>query len=426
MGADDDRVARLLARLTSAPAKAVPTGLFGRVRRTASAALRTGTSALLGGGNLDARAAEHLALSLGELKGIAMKVGQILSYLDLPLPEETKRVLAVLRMSSQPTPFAKIEQIVREDFGPRAGVLLATMDPVPVATASIGQVHRAGELAVKVLHPGIEQAIRSDFKAASAGRVLANLLMPGGDFDSVIDEARETFLAETDYVSERRWQERFAALQAGNPDVSLPAVHAEWCSRRVITTTWVDGIRFDDFAASASQEARDRAGRALYEFYVGSVYRHGLFNADPHPGNLLFAPDGRLTVLDYGCVREFDERMRTGIKALSRAVRADDGAGIRRALVQLGGAAPDDATFPNTRSILRGFFGPTLEPGPHRIESGFNADMRTIFADKRVVLRLRLPGRLLFLVRSRFGLHSELARLGSLVDWAALEAALAG
>ena len=424
--ADDEVVTRLLARLMSEPGENVPTGLFGRARRTASAALRTGTSALLRGGMLDARTAERLALSLGELKGIAMKVGQILSYLDTPLPEETRRVLAVLQVKSQPTPFGDIEQIIREDFGPRADALLSKMDRVPVSTASIGQVHRAGGLAVKVLHPGIEQAIRSDFKAAAAGRVLAKMIMPGGDVDSLIDEARETFLAECDYVAERRWQERFAALQAGNPDVSIPAVQAEWCSGRVITTAWVDGIRFHDFAASASQPARDRAGRALYEFYVGSVYRHGLFNADPHPGNLLFAEDGRLTVLDYGCVREFDERMRAGIKALSKAVRADDGPAIRRSLVQLGGAPPDDKTFPHTRSMLRGFFGPTLEPGPHRIESGFNADMRTILVDKRAVLRMRLPGRLLFLFRIRFGLHSELAKLRSVVDWAALEAELVG
>ena len=419
-------VTRLLARLMSQPGKDVPTGLLGRVRRTASAALRTGTSVLLESGKLDARTAERLALSLGELKGIAMKVGQILSYVDIPLPEETRQVLAVLQVRSQPTPFEKIEQIVREDFGPRADALLSKMDRVPVSTASIGQVHRAGDLAVKVLHPGIEQAIHSDFKAAAAGRLLAKMIMPGGDIDSVIDEAREAFLAECDYVAERRWQERFAALHANNPDVSIPAVHGEWCSRRVITTTWVDGIRFSDFAANASQTARDRAGRALYEFYVGSVYRHGLFNADPHPGNLLFAKDGRLTVLDYGCVREFDERMRAGIKALSRAVRADDGPAIGSALVQLGGAPPDEKTFAHTRSMLRGFFGPTLESGPHRIESGFNADMRTILVDKRAVLRMRLPGRLLFLFRIRFGLHSELAKLRSVVDWAALEAGLAG
>jgi predicted unusual protein kinase regulating ubiquinone biosynthesis (AarF/ABC1/UbiB family) len=330
----------------------------------------------------------------------------------------------VLQKQSQPTAWEKIEAIVREDFGERAGRLLATLDRVPVAAASIGQVHRANldgvDLAVKVRHPGIEQAIASDFKAASAGKVFAKLLMPGGDVDSVIDEARETFLAECDYAAERRWQERFGALFAGHPDLAVPRVVAEWCSQRIISTVWHEGMSFDAFAARADQPARDRAGRALYEFYVGSVYRHGLFNADPHPGNLLFQPDGRLTVLDYGCVREFDPAMRAQIIALSRAVRADDAAAMRQALRQLGGSV-DEKSFESTRTLLRGFFGPTLKPGRHRVEAGFNAELRSMLKDKRAVLRMRLPGRLLFLFRIRFGLHSELARLGSIDDWSALE-----
>ncbi len=151
------------------------------------------------------------------------------------------------------------------------------------------------------------------------------------------------------------------------------------------------------------------------------MYRHGLFNADPHPGNLLFQDDGHLTVLDYGCVREFDPGMRRSIARLSRAVRADDAAAIRAALVALGGADPDERVFPTTRSLLRGFFGPVLTPGPHAVEAGFNTDLRAILDDKLGVIRMRLPGRLLFLFRIRFGLHSELAKLRSVADWQAIE-----
>jgi predicted unusual protein kinase regulating ubiquinone biosynthesis (AarF/ABC1/UbiB family) len=151
------------------------------------------------------------------------------------------------------------------------------------------------------------------------------------------------------------------------------------------------------------------------------VYRYGLFNADPHPGNLLFQDDGHLAVLDHGCVREFDAGMRRGIARLSRAVRADDADRIRGALVGLGGVYPDDKVFPTTRSLLRGFFGPVLTPGPHRVEAGFTDDLRVILADKRGVIRMRLPGRLLFLFRIRFGLHSELAKLRSVADWQAIE-----
>jgi predicted unusual protein kinase regulating ubiquinone biosynthesis (AarF/ABC1/UbiB family) len=427
MAEADDAVTRLLTVLASSNG-AVPTSMLGRARRVGAAALRTGSAALLGrwrGGNIDTKSLEKLALSLGELKGIAMKLGQILSYLDTPLPEEARRVLSVLQERSQPIPFDRIEAIVREDFKERAPELLATLDRTPVATASIGQVHRAHvsgvDVAVKALHPGIEQAIRSDFRAANAGKLLARMIMPGGEVDAVIEEAREAFLAECDYQAERKWQERFGELYRSYPGIRVPSVHPEWCSARVITTTWQTGMRFDDFALRAEQPARDHAGRSLYEFYVGSVYRYGLFNADPHPGNLLFQDDGHLTVLDYGCVREFDPGMRRSIARLSRAVRADDTSAIRSSLVALGGADPNDRVLPTTRSLLRGFFGPVLTPGPHRVDAGFNSDLRVILNDKLGVMRMRLPGRLLFLFRIRFGLHSELARLGSVADWQAIE-----
>jgi len=116
---------------------------------------------------------------------------------------------------------------------------------------------------------------------------------------------------------------------------------------------------FLDTAAYAAE--RVRAARALYEFYVGTLYRHGLFNADPHPGNLLFAPDGHVTILDHGCVREFAPDLVVWLARLSRAVRADDVRDMQAALVAVGVTDPT-RDFDLTRSILRGFYAPLLEP----------------------------------------------------------------
>jgi predicted unusual protein kinase regulating ubiquinone biosynthesis (AarF/ABC1/UbiB family) len=169
----------------------------------------------------------------------------------------------------------------------------------------------------------------------------------------------------------------------------------------------------------------ERARRCT-EFYVGSVYRFGLFNGDPHPGNLLFRDDGSLTVLDFGCVKEFGPQLVRALAALSRAVRADDPHAIRRALIELGAAEPDEKGYAVTRRLLRGFFGPALSQGPHRVESGLSLDTREIMKDKLAVARMRLPAKLLFLFRIRFGLHSELTRLKAVADWAALEERLCG
>lgn len=413
MSDDDDPLARLKRRIGGV-AK-LPTSAFGRARRGASAAFKVGLGRLTGKG--DAAVFEELAVQLGELKGIAMKAGQVLSYLDTDLPEEAKRLLSVLQVSSQPTPFEEIEKAV-----PPA--LLPTLEREPVATASVGQVHRATlpdgtRVAVKVRHPGIEEAIAADFRSAATASALPGLLMP--NVGELIAEARETFLAECDYVAERKNQQRFYALYARHPDVAIPAVHEAWCTDRVLVTTWCDGVPFERFAATASQAARDRAGAALYDFYVGSVYRYGLFNGDPHPGNLLFREDGSLIVLDYGCVREFEPGMVRALAALSRAVRADDEVAIRSALRALGAADPDEKGFRVARELLRGFYGPVLVNGPHVITSGLSLDARKIAKDKLAIGRMRLPAKLLFLFRIRFGLHSELVKLKSRVDWAALE-----
>jgi predicted unusual protein kinase regulating ubiquinone biosynthesis (AarF/ABC1/UbiB family) len=423
---------RLLARLAELTGVPIPTSSLGRLRRTATTALRAGADQLLGrlGGadGFDPKAIERIVLSLGELKGIAMKLGQILSYVDVPLlTPEARELLAVLQRSAQGMPFQVVEATLRAELGARAQTLLATLEREPYAAASIGQVHRARlpdgtPVAVKVLHSGVEAAIRADFRSAQMGKALARLIAPGAEVAEVIAEARERFLEECDYALERARQQRFAEIYRAHPSIAIPEVYEAWCSPRVLTTRWREGLRLEEFARVADQPARDRAGEALYEFYVGTLYRHGLFNADPHPGNLLFRRDGSMTILDHGCVREFDRATVHGIAALSTAVREDSHAGIMRALQSLEARPPqDDASFGATRGLLRGFFQPTLEGGARPMRGDVTVEARELLAKKRAALRIRLPGRLLFLFRIRFGLYSVLSRVGAILDWRALE-----
>jgi predicted unusual protein kinase regulating ubiquinone biosynthesis (AarF/ABC1/UbiB family) len=422
----------LMAALRENEGAAVPTTSLGRLRRTAGAALRLGTGRLLHGAALDPHTVSKLVLALGELKGTAMKLGQIMSYLGTDLPSPVRRQLAVLQRSSQPTAYAKIEAVLREDLGPRAEPLLERLERAPAAAASIGQVHRGRlpdgtRVAVKVRHPGIDQAIRADFKSAQVGKVLGSLLVPGANVQEMISEAEERFLEECDYGAELRRQEQFRALYAGHDTLVVPRGYAEWSGQRVLTSQWLDGRRLEEVSTAATQLERDRYGRALYEFYIGSLYRHGLFNADPHPGNLIFTGDGTVAVLDYGCVREFDLQAVRLLADLSLAVRQDDAVGIRRALVGLGTKEPEAGPgFDVTRRLLRSFFAPALVVGVHRIAPEANFDLRKIVADKRNLGKLRLPGKLLFLFRIRFGLHAVLSTLGAQIDWRALEAELAG
>lgn len=429
-----DAVLELLERLVQQEGAPIPTTALGRLRRTASAGARLGLGAVAGrlrGSELNLGAVSpevlaKLAESFGELKGVAMKVGQILSYVDGSLDPQARQLLAVLQVHSQPTPFADIERTVRADVGPQAEALLACLERTPVATASIGQVHRARRedgtvVAVKVRHPGIEEAIRADFKAAALGKVMARAFAPGVDIVEMLQEAQDRFLEECDYELEARRQQRFGELYAGHPLIRIPAVHPGWCGPRVLTTSWCEGAGLEAFLASSpSTEARERASRTLYEFYVGTLYRHGLFNADPHPGNVLFAPDGSATLLDHGCVREFERPLVDALVRLSRAVRRDDAARTQAALGELGMPEPEK-NFEVTRSLLRGFYAPLLTPGRHAVAPDRSVSMGDGVRLKKRLMNMRLPGRLMFLFRIRFGLYAVLARLGAEVDWAALE-----
>jgi len=417
-----DPLDELLKHLRAKEGTKLPTSAFGRLRRTASAGARAGlgvlTGRLRGGdGSLGSLAPEALAKlveSFGELKGVAMKAGQILSYVDASLAPEARELLAVLQIHSQPTPFPAIEEAIRGDLGSRAEALLARIEREPVATASIGQVHRAMRedgtaVAVKVRHPGIEAAIRADFKAAAIGKILAHVMAPGVNVAEIIAEAETRFLEECDYTLEARRQRRFAELYEGHDSLSIPAVHLDWSGPRVLTTTWHDGTGLEAFLVSpASGVARERAARALYEFYVGTLYRHGLFNADPHPGNLLFAPDGGVTILDHGCVREFEREVVVALVRLSRAVRADDARETEGALRALGMPKPTQ-DFDVTRRLLRGFYAPLLAPGRHvRLELPGIRHLQPALAIRRVQLYCHLfAGSLAFVRRHHHFQHSD-------------------
>jgi predicted unusual protein kinase regulating ubiquinone biosynthesis (AarF/ABC1/UbiB family) len=438
----DKRLARLAAELREASAREVPSRGLGRTARLlrGAAGLAVGTWSArrrAASGELedaDLARIEQLVARLGELKGLPMKIGQVLGYLEADLPAPVQQLLSLLQTQSQPMPFERIESALREALGSRAEALLAKLERSPVSVASIGQVHRGAlpdgtPVAVKVRHPDIEQAIRSDFNTATTGLAFAKLIVPaaGTTAKEAVGEARARLLEECDYELEARRQILFGRLHAGHPDIVVPRVCEPWCAAQVLTTSWEDGRLFDRFHPAATQAERDRVGGALFELYIGTLYRGGWFHADPHPGNYAVREDGRLVVFDYGCVRQFDAPTVAAFVQLGHAVREDDAGRIRDALVTLGAEPPRNGrAFAQVRQLLRGFFGPLLIAGTHRIDGRIAAaNGRQLFRDKLAVGRLRLPGKLLFLFRIRFGLFSVLSRLGAARDWSAMERAYA-
>lgn len=435
---DPDRAIRdqLEASLLAGESTGVPTSSLGRLGRTASVMLRGGRLLRRRGhagdeAPMDPAALRAIVASIGQLKGVAMKMGQIMSYMDdVALPEELRAALSVLQTHSQPMPFERVHAIVAAELGARAPALLAQMAHAPVAAASIGQVHRAAlpdgaAVAVKVQYPDIAAAIASDFRPAAIGTRLAGLFYPGAKVDAMVREARDRFLQECDYLAEARWQQRFADIFAGHPTILVPAVHHDHCAPRVLTTTWIEGRRFEQHLDSAPTQAeRDRIGEALFDFYIGTLFRHGLYNCDPHPGNYVFLPRGRVAVLDYGCTRAFEPAFVARLAALTRAVHADSHDALHRAFLDLGMVrAGRGYDFATARDLVRSFHGPMLRDQVQAMVPGEAMGMGPLLQRKRALMKLTLPGELLFLFRIRFGLMSVLARLGARANWYRLERA---
>ena len=426
----------MIRELMNAVGEKVPTSALGRIGRTAFAVLRGSkviASAGKGRGDGDKRAVEmekvaRIISSVGRLKGIAMKMGQIMSYIDMAMPEELQEALSVLQTHAQPMSFDTVREIVMAELGFNGGRLLDKIEKIPISSASIGQVHRAElpdgrSVAVKIQYPEIAQAIEADFGPASVGTKMASLFYPHARIDNFVSEARDRFLEECDYLYEAHSQHRFFQIYSGHPTIVVPEVRGEYCSRCVLTTSYIDGLEFDAFLkTNPSQEERDRIGLALFEFYLGSLFRHQLYNCDPHPGNYLFLGDGRIAMLDHGCTRQFETEFVAKLANLTSAVHENSRERIHRALVALKMVREEKHyDYATIVGFLRSFYGPMLHNRVEKVDLSSAMEMREVFAKKKQLMKFTLPGEFLFLFRIRFGLMSVLSRLGSMANWYRVE-----
>lgn len=265
---------------------------------------------------LQLRTAEQIAERLGHMKGALMKIGQMASYLDDGLPEPVRMALASLQSNAPPMSAELAAQVLRDEFGTDPRGLFVEWDETPIAAASIGQVHRAlyrdpatGQeraVAVKVQYPGVGDAIAADLRNTDLLGTLLAQGFSGLDPTEMVAEIKERLTEELDYTRERDNQRRFADFYRGHPFIHVPDVVPELCTPRVLTTELAGGVPWSE-ALTWPQHERDQIGETLFRFVFRSLYLLQAFNGDPHPGNYLFHGDGRVTFLDFGLVRYFDD-----------------------------------------------------------------------------------------------------------------------
>src|SRR6201991_4139660 len=255
-------------------------------------------------------AAEQIVTALGTMKGAAMKLGQVMSFLDVGLVpeehrEEFQRKLAALRDAAPNVSFTGMRKVIESELGGKLSDHFAEFDAEAIAAASIGQVYRATlhdgrEVAVKVQYPGVAAAVRADMQNLGMILRLMKRIAPGLDVKNTAEEIRSRIYDELDYELEAQNQRSLARIFRNHPFIVVPGVMTELSREKVLVTEFVpDGAGFDS-VKEADQATRDRVGEIVFRFYFGCMYRHRQFSGDPHPGNFLLMPDGKVAFLDFG------------------------------------------------------------------------------------------------------------------------------
>jgi ubiquinone biosynthesis protein len=286
--------------------------------------------------------AARLARGFAELRGVFIKTGQVLSVTGTFLPPAYGEALATLQDQVPARPFHEIKGRLLEAFGGNALERFGSFDQVPVAAASLAQVHRATTrdgraLAVKVLYPDIERLIRIDLGVLRSLLPVVKLLLPVSRVERVLEQLAAMLSRETDYVHERQNIERLRAVFAGRRDVIVPAVEAELTAGGVLSMSFESGIKISDREALAGIGVDPEAvAKLLVGCYFTMLFQHRLFHADPHPGNFLVRPGPQLVILDYGAVEEVTENLQQGMKSVVMGVLARNDDEVLRGFERMG------------------------------------------------------------------------------------------
>jgi predicted unusual protein kinase regulating ubiquinone biosynthesis (AarF/ABC1/UbiB family) len=344
--------------------------------------------------------------------------------------EAFKERLASLRDQAPHVPFSQMERLLTRELGDPVAQVFAEFDPEPIAAASIGQVYRARtregqDVAVKAQYPGVAEAVDTDLRNMNLLFPLVRRLAPGLDVKALGGELRERIAEELDYEIEAQNQRRVARVYRGHPQVKVPEVLTALSSRKVLVTEFVEGEDFTKVKARPEAE-RDRFAELLFRFFYGLVTHESLAMGDPHPGNQLLMPDGRVCFLDFGLMRQIDAAYLESERTLARAVIAGDAPQAHRVMAELG-YLPDPGSFDPERVLeqLAAAGEWYFIPGFRRLDPEYIRSAVEVAGSPRSpyfeqMRRQTLPPQALLLRRMEGLLFSVLGELRAGADWGAI------
>ncbi|GGE56562.1 ABC transporter [Streptosporangium jomthongense] len=369
------------------------------------------------------RMASRITDTLGEMKGAAMKVGQIASQTQDFLPREFSDALQKLQKEAPPMPFEIILEQIEAELGKPVGELFEYLQEQPYAAASIGQVHRARlhdgtDVIVKVQYPGVDESCDSDLKQLRLALKLGGLLkMPKESVDQLFTEIRERLREELDYENEARNIELFREFHKNDAWVAIPAVIHSHSTRHVLTLELEEG----DHVSEVTPERYDQAtinliGHRMFTTMADQLFRFQCIHGDPHAGNFAYRPDGSIVMYDFGCVKKLKPEIVEAYRNAVTAALAQDYKALDAYLIDLGarvGSQPaiDEAYYAMWRDILVVPFD-TEQPydfGEANIHKQVAAKTSTVF---KYLDSFKPPVESIFIDRMIAGHYWMLKRLG--------------
>jgi len=341
-----------------------------------------------------AEAAEQILDVLGNMKGAAMKVGQVASFIDTgafstEFQERIQAKLVELRDSAPHVAFKDMRKVIESELEEKLGDAFASFDDQAIAAASIGQVYRATlhdgrAVAVKVQYPGVATAMRADLQNLGLLMKLAKRIAPGIDARAMTREIKERLSDELDYEQEAQAQRSIAREWREHPFIVIPNVVTSLSRERVLVTEWVEGIGFEQ-VRKLPQADRDRFAEIVFRFFFGSLYRNGHFSGDPHPGNYRLMPDGRVAFLDFGMTKRLGrDHLDQEIRTIGLAM-AGDAEGLFEQMAAMGFYDRDDPVL-TPGKVLAQFRAATcwyLDDGPRTLDRGLVSQLLIDYGDPR-------------------------------------------
>ncbi len=377
------------------------------------------------------RTAEDVARELGNMKGAVMKAGQLVSFIVEALPDEAQQALATLQSAAPPMAPSLAEQVVTDELGRHPTELFDEWEPIPVAAASIGQVHRARlpdgrPVAVKVQYPGVGDAIGADLANVEVlYAIFSAFALKSLDVRGMVEELRVRMIEELDYRREAANQRLFGDLYRGHPFIRVPAVIDELSSGKVLVSEWVEGMSWAEFEATADEPTRQHAAEVLFRWAQGCVYRHRVFNGDPHPGNYRFHHDGTVTFLDFGLVKRWTAEEMATLWPVIDPLLAADAAGTMAEMYRAGFLALDadldaDEVFAYVSAPYRPYFVDSFTFTRRYVADTLGAILDVKGPYQPIIEKLNLPTSFVILDRVVWGMSALLGKLEATNRWRAI------